>query len=495
MKGNTIKWRIFKYNLIVILLLIALTTAIFNIAVRLYIKNDILDQLNIISSRTEDIALRKGPEFFPKPGESKHKLPPPPDIEHDESNNDEVFRFYFMLDRSLREPLSVLNADYILLDGDKNIINISLEEYFNTPDELLNKTTDEMFNKIADELHKSDDLSKDGYLSFHLSGIEYISIVKPVSEKNSFGLGWIVIYSSLEKLNQLQWTINYILFAILILSAIITVIFSSLAAKKICAPFSSLDEHIGAIAERNFGTKLNTPVYEELQEFVNNINMMSEKLEIYDKAQKTFLQNASHEFRTPLMTIQSYAEGIKYNVVDSNTAANIVLDETKRMTLMVEDLLYLSRLDTIEENYHYENLKFNELIDNCIERMNRIAIKNSITIINNKINDDIKIYGDEEKLCRAITNLIGNCIRYANCTVLVNVKAIHHEIKLTISDDGPGFESDELHNVFERFYKGKKGNFGLGLAISKNIIEKHNGIIMAKNTEAGALFIIELPTI
>ena len=160
-------------------------------------------------------------------------------------------------------------------------------------------------------------MSNETYLNFDISGTEYIAIVKPVSQKNSFGLGWIIIYSSLQKVNQLQWVINIILFAILILSALIIVIFSSLAAKKISAPFSSLNQHIRAIAERNFGTKIHMPVDDELQEFVNNINIMSEKLETYDKAQKTFLQNASHEFRTPLMSIQSYAEGIKYDVVDN----------------------------------------------------------------------------------------------------------------------------------------------------------------------------------
>lgn len=74
------------------------------------------------------------------------------------------------------------------------------------------------------------------------------------------------------------------------------------------------------------------PVDDELQDFVYNINVMSEKLETYDKAQKTFLQNASHEFRTPLMSIQSYAEGIMYDVVEHTAACNIILEETKRMT-------------------------------------------------------------------------------------------------------------------------------------------------------------------
>ena len=485
MKRNTIKWRIFKYNLIVIVVLIALTTIIFNTAVRLYIEKDILVQLNKIASRTEDTALRQGPDFFPKSREM-HPPPLPPDAQNNDSQNNKFFRYYFMLNRSLREPLSVLNADYILLDSNKNLINPSSEEYFNTSDELL--------NKITNEISKSKNLSNETYLNFHLSGTEYIAIIKPVSQKNSFGLGWIVIYSSLQKLNQLQWGINLILFAILILSSLVIVIFSSLAAKKISAPFSSLNQHIGAIAERNFGNKIHMPVDDELQEFVNNINLMSEKLETYDKAQKTFLQNASHEFRTPLMSIQSYAEGIRYNVVDSSTAVNVIIDESKRMTHLVEDLLYLSRLDSIEENYRFDNLNFNELINSCVERMNGIAIKNNIKISKNITDEMAELFADEEKLSRAITNIISNCIRYANTAIAITSKVIDNDkIQLTISDDGPGFESNELPNIFERFYKGKKGIFGLGLAISKNVIEKHNGKITAQNSEPGALFVIELP--
>jgi signal transduction histidine kinase len=66
---------------------------------------------------------------------------------------------------------------------------------------------------------------------------------------------------------------------------------------------------------------------------------------------------------------------------------------------------------------------------------------------------------------------------------------------LAISDDGPGFDKNELPNIFERFYKGKKGNFGLGLSISKNVIERLNGKISAENLQKGALFKIELPVI
>ena len=478
MKRNTIKWRIFKYNLLVIIMLVTFTTVIFNVAIRLYMEKDIIGQLNSIASRTEDTALRKGPDFFPGP---KRDIPPP-----DDQINNDVFRYYFMLDRSLREPLSVLNADFILLDSAKNMVTPFLEDSFTPPAELL--------NQITNEVSKTGNLNTETNLNFHISGTEYIAIIKPVSQKNTFGLGWIIIYSSLQKVNQLQIVINIILFAILIFSALIIVIFSSLLSKKISAPFSSLNHHIRAIAERNFETKIQMQVDDELQEFVNNINVMSEKLETYDKAQKTFLQNASHEFRTPLTSIQSYAEGMKYDVVDNNTAADIIIDESKRLTHLVEDLLYLSRLETIEENYKFSNMDFDTLINSCIERMNGIATKNKIKITANNLKEPIQIYADEEKLSRAITNILSNCIRYAKSVVEVSSKINDdNKIELTISDDGPGFDKSELPNIFERFFKGKKGNFGLGLAISKNVIEKHNGKVTAENSELGALFVIELP--
>jgi len=485
MKRNTIKWRIFKYNIIVIVLLIVLTTIVFNISVKSYIESDVKKQLDTIALRAEDTVLHRGPDFFPPQG--RETPPPPPKAmpEEQKAEND-MFRFYFTLDRSLREPLSVLNADYILLDNSKELINPPEGDYF--------KPTTDIQNKIISVSKKLNASQAQQYIHFTLSGTNYIAIVKPMSDKNTFGLGWLIVYSSLSKVNQLQIVINAILFAILVLSALVTAIFSSVSAKKISAPFSSLNQYIREISERKFGSKINMAVDDELQEFVNNINTMSEKLETFDKAQKSFFQNASHELRTPLTSIQSYAEGIKYDVVEHNAAADIIIDETKRMTSLVEDLLYLSRLDTIEENLDLEELDFSQWLCRNVDRMNGIAIKHSISIHLEGSCEEAKIFGDDEMLSRALTNIIGNCIRYARNAIYVSCSTFEAGwLEIAIADDGTGIDPTDLPNIFDRFYKGKKGNFGLGLAICKNIIDKHNGRISAENTEAGALFKIVLP--
>ncbi|MDR3596047.1 HAMP domain-containing sensor histidine kinase [Clostridium sp.] len=495
MKRNTIKWRIFKYNIIVIIMLITFTAVIFNVAVRIYIEKNIVTQLNKIASNAEDTALKHGPDFFkqippPPPPDSQNIDLPPFHAEETElpltdlQGTNDLFKYYFMLDHSLKEPLTLLNADFILIDQNENRITPFTDKY----------VSDDFMKQLKNEINNSKKIAQETHLTFRSSGTEYIAIIKPVSDKNSFGLGWIIIYSNVEQINQLQIAINLILFFILIFSALITVVFSSRVSKKISEPFYHLNQYISAISERNFGNKIEMPVYDELRELVNNINIMSEKLETYDKAQKTFLQNASHEFRTPLMSIQSYAEGIKYEVVDSNSAVTVILSEIKRMTRLVEDLLYLSRLNAIEENYNYVNLDFNALTKNCVTSVNLLAEKSNITLRTKLSNQIIQIYGDEEKLSRAITNVINNCIRYANSIVTIELITIDKaNVQLVISDDGPGFKNSELPNIFERFYKGVNGNLGLGLSISKNIIEKLNGQISAKNSMSGALFIIELP--
>lgn len=492
MKRSSIKWRIFKYNLIVVVPLMILVIIIFNVSVRIYIQREIVDQLKIIASHTEEKALIHGPDFFPRPNDKNNPRPPMPF--HVKNSKDDMFHFYFILDQSLGESLSVLNANYMLFDNKLSRLNPLPEDYNRVPKDLV--------TKITEELAKVKNNTTENYFDFNLSSNQYVAIIKPVSQKNNFGLGWIVIYSSLQKVNQLKLVINFILIIILFVSSLFIVLFSSITAKRISAPLSSLNTHIKELSQRNFSSLDKIPEEDELRSLVDNINLMSAKLSEYDKAQKTFLQNASHELRTPLMSIQSYAEGIKYEVVDPIPSSDIIIGEAKRLTSLVEDLLYLSRLDTIQESYQFEKNSINEVLYLCYDRMKGIALSKNIELINIIPEQVFFVQADQEKLSRAITNIMTNCIRYAKTTVTIKLSTYTpHMCKISIYDDGTGFDNDELPIIFDRFYKGKKGNFGLGLAITQNIIEKHNGNIKAENgiigenSSIGAYFTILLPII
>ena len=477
MKRNTIKWTIFKYNLIIIIMLIALTTIIFNITIRLYLENQIFSQLNKISLSISDTALQHGQDYIKPPIAN-----PPPYSSYNSTDN--IYRYYFMLDRSLKETLTVLNADFILLDVNKNIIS---------PKETLPVSNNNTNKLVKNEILKINKFNDESYIKFKIEGYDYVAIIKPVSDKNTFGLGWVIIYSSLQEVNRIQLSINIIFFAILIFSSLIIILFSSILSKRISTPFTALNSHIRSIAERNFRSKIKMEMNDEFKELVNNINTMTEKLENYDMAQKVFLQNVSHEFRTPLMSIQSYAEGIKYGVIDDVSAVKIIIDETERLTQLVENMLYLSRLDALEENYNFRNINLYNIISDCVERMNIIAIKNNIIINVYNIDIALEINGDEEKIHRAIINIISNCVRYAKKSIDIYVKEQSNLINVIIEDDGDGFDEKEISNIFERFYKETKGKFGLGLAISRDVVLRHGGNIIAENTVKGARLIIQLP--
>jgi len=176
-------------------------------------------------------------------------------------------------------------------------------------------------------------------------------------------------------------------------------------------------------------------------------------------------------------------------VDDQGAAIKTILNETERLRYLVEDLLYLSRLDTDEEMYRFAELDFGELLQHVTARMKILAEKEKIDISLTRAEDDILLRGDEEKLVRAITNVVSNCLRFAAAKIAVQVTLMpdpgNKHLRLTICDDGPGFDQDDLDNIFTRFYKGKNGKFGLGLAIAKSIIDKHGGSITARNNENG----------
>jgi hypothetical protein len=174
MKKNTFKWIFFKYNLILIIILISLIAISFNVAICLYLKKDIINQLNKMALSAEFTALQHGPEFLPPP----EIMPPPP------RERNQLLEYYFILDHSLKQSLTVLNADFILLDKFNNQITPYPEQHY-----ILNEVLDKITNKI----NEIRNFNNEFLLNFRITDIEYVAIIRPVYDRNSFGLGWVVI--------------------------------------------------------------------------------------------------------------------------------------------------------------------------------------------------------------------------------------------------------------------------------------------------------------
>ncbi|MFU0782359.1 MAG: ATP-binding protein [Thermoanaerobacterium thermosaccharolyticum] len=205
------------------------------------------------------------------------------------------------------------------------------------------------------------------------------------------------------------------------------------------------------------------------------------------------MQNASHELKTPLMLIQGYAEGIKDGVIESDDipkSLDIIIDESIRLRDIVNDLMYLTKLETHQEGLkmHKEYLK--DIFDECIEKIMPQLNKKNIKI--GLSGDDAVVKCDRGKLIQAFMNILSNGVRYAETAIDVETHNQKDHVEIKIKNDGRKFTDEELNNMFERFFKGDEGETGLGLAITKAIIEWHGGTIEAFNTDEGVCFLIKL---
>ena len=209
--------------------------------------------------------------------------------------------------------------------------------------------------------------------------------------------------------------------------------------------------------------------------------------------QQTFFQNASHELKTPLMAIQGYAEGIQAGVMDTASAAEVILAESDRMTELVDELLDISKIDMGRQRLALSEMDVRELLYDSIRAVEPAAAASGIAIVPDFPEEPVMVSCDDTRLRRAVTNILSNGVRYARSQLRLTCRADKRHVTIQIQDDGDGIAEADLPHIFDRFYMGKNGKSGIGLALAKEIIHLHKGTIRAYNGDSGAVFEISIP--
>ena len=208
--------------------------------------------------------------------------------------------------------------------------------------------------------------------------------------------------------------------------------------------------------------------------------------------QQTFFQNASHELKTPLMAIQGYAEGIQAGVMDTGSAAEVILEESDRMTELVEELLDISKIDMGRQPLTLSETDIRELLYDSIRAVEPAAAASGITIAPDFPEEPVMVSCDDTQLRRAVTNILSNGVRYARSQLRLTCRADKRHVTIRIQDDGDGIAEEDLPHIFDRFYMGRSGKSGIGLALTKEIIHLHKGSIRAYNGDTVADFEISI---
>lgn len=219
---------------------------------------------------------------------------------------------------------------------------------------------------------------------------------------------------------------------------------------------------------------------------------VGKRIEDSQEKLKAFFQNASHELKTPLMSIQGYAEGLQVGVIkDEDKALNIIIDESDKMSKLVDELLYISKLDSGQISLKKEKINLSNIINDLLSSFAPI-IKNKNINVFLEVENNVEIIGDENEFSKALGNVLSNAIRYAKSQIQIKVDKIGNKTQLKIFNDGQNISPEELPHIFERFFTGNKGNTGIGLSMAQDIIKRHKGEINVENKNEGVEFIIEI---
>jgi len=265
------------------------------------------------------------------------------------------------------------------------------------------------------------------------------------------------------------------------------------------------------VAARNYPSVDMNPVEphgpREVQDLTRAFNSMIVRVHSSQQSQKDFVANVSHELKTPLTSIQGFAQAILDDTANTpaarKQAAQIIYDESARMHRMALDLLDLARLEAGTADLEMSAVDVKVLLQSIVEKFIPQAKKADIDLQAN-IPDDLPVLiADGDRLAQVFTNLVDNALKFtpAHGQVTLSAKKVGAEMELIVADTGFGVENEALPRLFDRFYQadpsragGEKHGAGLGLAIVQEIVQAHGGKIGVRSRVGhGTTFTIQLP--
>lgn len=278
-----------------------------------------------------------------------------------------------------------------------------------------------------------------------------------------------------------------------------------LLATRSLAPLGWMAEQAQNISGSNLETRLEIGnAAEELRVLAASFNELLSRLDQSFESMRRFVADASHELRTPISVIRGEAEvaiSHERSPAEYRESLAIVLDESRRLSLLVDDLLNLARADAGSVNLRVEEFYLNDLLAECCRSVQALAKARNIRL-DCSTGEDAPFQGDEVLLRRLLVNLLDNAIRYTppGGQVTASLEAAGPELRIHVSDTGEGIAPEIVPHLFERFYRADRartrenGGFGLGLAIVKWIAESHKGAVsVASAAGTGSRFTVTLP--
>jgi two-component system OmpR family sensor kinase len=287
---------------------------------------------------------------------------------------------------------------------------------------------------------------------------------------------------------------------------VLSVLLSLLVSRSVAAPLRQVAAAAEAIARGETGTRAPVSGPAEVRALARSFNTMASRVEAAQQSQRDFVANVSHELRTPLTSIQGFSQALLDGTASTPgttaRAARVIHEEADRMRRMVDELLILARFDAGQVVMARDAVELGPLLRGCVEKLTPQAQAAEVAL-ELDVPGRLSVTGDADRLAQVFANLLDNGVAHTPAGGRVTVAARRVDepraVEVTVTDTGAGISPDALPRIFERFYQVDKSRrrsrgAGLGLAITKEIVEAHGGTVTAESVVGlGSKFTVRLP--
>ncbi len=342
---------------------------------------------------------------------------------------------------------------------------------------------------LIDNILKGNTIAKRGLLDKLYDGESMLTVGAPMVSDGVI-IGGVLLSASIPELASVQKGLFLELAIFLLLGLLFSFVLFFIIAQRVTVPVKQIDDAVGRFTKGDFTKRVKYKSDDELGRLAENINKMAESIEDMDNMRTSFISDISHELRTPMTAISGFVEGMLDGTIEPESRdeyLNIVLDETKRLSKLVDDLLKISRMEKNDAPITKSVFDINELVRLVIISFEN-AIKDKNISVDLELSDEyLNVYANADSIKQVLINLINNAVKFTDENGYIKIRIWVHQKKcyVEVKNSGKGIEKENLSRIWERFYKTDrsrsvdKTGVGLGLYIVKKIIDRHGEKIWA----------------
>ena len=291
-----------------------------------------------------------------------------------------------------------------------------------------------------------------------------------------------------QLLQTVLWTLLVSAFALIGAGVV-----SYYTAYRVINPFIEMNHAVQCYSRGDFSTRIPVEGKDEAAQLGKSLNEMAEQLRGLEETRRSFVANVSHELRSPLTSMKGFLEAMQDGTIPPENYPEyigIVLNETRRMVTLVNDLLDLARIESGTIQLNFEVFDINELIRRTLLTFEARLIENEMEMEVRFAQEQCTVFADSAQIGQVLRNLIDNAIKYSpkGRSLFVSTYSMRKTVYVTVRDNGIGIPQEDVPHVFDRFYKVEKAHTpapqmgsGLGLSIVKRIIESHGQSITVRS--------------